>query len=366
MIISANSLLINGEIRSAIKFEVVDGMITSLNAEGVPDLEIAGTLIPGFVDMHCHGGGGNYFSAKSDQDIQKVIDIHRANGTTTTIASLVTEPLDVLKEQIKRLVPFVKSGKIAGIHLEGPYLSPGQCGAHDPELLRDPIVSELKELLEIGDGAISMITLAPELPHGIEAIEFLVDNGVVVALGHTDADAEVTKNALSAGASVITHFYNALPRIDHYNPGIVLVGLLNDSVVLELINDGHHVANAAVELVLKSAPGRMVLITDAMAAAGMEGSGEYKIGSLDVHVEDGVARLTSNGSLAGSTLTMKRTFERLIEEFGASIEYASYCASTLPARTLGIEYVGEIAVGKSANFVELDSSTGKVSNTYCF
>ena len=366
MIISANSLLIEGEIRSGIKLEVIDGVITSLDAQGSADLEILGTLIPGFVDMHCHGGGGSYFSAKSDEEIQKVIDIHRANGTTTTIASLVSEPLDQLKEQIRRLVPFVKSGKIAGIHLEGPYLSPGQCGAHDPALLRDPVVSELKELLEVGDGAISMFTLAPELPHGIEATEFLTDNGVVVAIGHSDADADVANKALAAGASVITHFYNAIPRIDHYHPGIKLVGLLNDSVVLELINDGHHVANAAVELVLKNAPDRVVLITDAMCAAGVEGPGSYKIGSLDVVVESGVARLKSNGTLAGSTLTMKRTFERLIEEFGASIEYASYCASTLPARTLGIEYVGEIAVGKSANFVELDSATGKVVNTYCF
>ena len=366
MIIHAKQALISGELVTDVKIEVTDGLITSLEAQGSVDLEIAGTLIPGFVDMHCHGGGGSYFSAKNVEDIQKVIDTHKKNGTTTTIASLVSEPLDQLKEQIKRLLPFVKSGKIAGIHLEGPYLSPGQCGAHDPALLRDPIIPELQELLDVADGSISMVTLAPELPHGLEATEFLVDNGVVVAIGHSDADAEVTKKALAAGASVITHFYNAIPRIDHYHPGITLTGLLDDSVILELINDGHHVANAAVELVLKNAPGRMVLITDAMCAAGVDGGGDFKIGSLDVIVKEGVARLKSNGSLAGSTLTMKSTFERLMSEFGATVEYASYCASTLPARTLGIEYVGAIAIGKSAHFVELDSATNKVVNTFTF
>jgi N-acetylglucosamine-6-phosphate deacetylase len=265
------------------------------------------------------------------------------------LASLVSEPIDSLKEQIKRLLPFVHSGAIAGIHLEGPYLSPHKCGAHDPALLRDPVPSELQELLDAADGAISMVTLAPELPHGIEAIEFLVENGVVAALGHSSADAEVTKQAVAAGASVITHFYNGLPKIDHKDPNITLQALLEDSLSLELINDGHHVDEGATELLLRTAPGRVLLVTDAMSAAGAS-DGTYKIGALDVEVSNGVARLTSNGSLAGSTLTMKKAFENLITNFGTSIEYASYCASTLPARVLGIEYVGEIAPGKLAHF----------------
>ena len=361
MIIEAKSVLIDGEIQNNVKLEVVEGIITSLDATGTADLIVEGTLIPGFVDIHCHGGAGHYYSAESTADIQKVIDIHRANGTTTTLASLVTEPLEDLKAQIKRLLPFVKSGDIAGIHLEGPYLSPHKCGAHDPALLRDPVPSELQELLDVADGAISMVTLAPELPHGIEAIEFLVERGIVAAIGHSDADAEVTKRAIQAGATVITHFYNGLPKIDHKNPNVTLTALLDDSMALELINDGHHVDEGATELLLRTAPGRVILVTDAMSAAGGS-DGAYKIGELGVEVKDGVARLTSNGSLAGSTLTMKDAFENLITTFGSSIEYASFCASTLPAETMGIEYVGTIGVGKLAHFNEVVD--GKVVKTY--
>ena len=349
MIIEAKSAVINREIRNDVKIEVIDGVITSLEAVGTPDRIIDGTLIPGFVDIHCHGGAGHYFGSKNEAEIQKVIDIHRANGTTTMLASLVTEPLDALKEQIKRLLPFVQSGAIAGIHLEGPYLSPHKCGAHDPALLRDPVPSELQELLDVADGAISMVTLAPELPHGLEAIEYLVDRGVVAALGHSNADAETAKKAFAAGATVITHFYNGLPKIDHKSPSITLAALLEDSMALELINDGHHVDEGATELLLRTAPGRVMLVTDAMSAAGGS-DGSYKIGDLDVEVKEGVARLVSNGSLAGSTLTMKAAFENLINNFGSTVDYASYCASTLPAQSLGIEFVGEISVGKLAHF----------------
>jgi N-acetylglucosamine-6-phosphate deacetylase len=363
MIIKAGSALIGGEVLESVLLEVVDGRIASLNAVGVPEIEVAGTLIPGFVDIHCHGGAGFYFGSENSADIQKVIDIHRAHGTTTTLASLVTEPIEDLKAQIKRLLPFVQSGEIAGIHLEGPYLSPHKCGAHDPELLRHPKPSELQELLDVADGAISMVTLAPELPHGIEAIEFLVERGVVAAIGHSNANAEIAKMAMDAGATIVTHFYNGLPKIDHKDPNITLTTLLDDRVALELINDGHHVDEGASELLLRTAPGRVILVTDAMSAAG-GGDGNYTIGQLPVEVNDGVARLVSNGSLAGSTLTMQESFEKLIHTFGTSIEYASFCASTLPAQTLGIEYVGSIAIGKLAHFNEIVD--GKVVKTYRF
>ena len=352
MKINSAAALIAGEIVEDVGIHIEDGRITEItSAYESADQIYKGLLLPGFVDIHCHGGAGYYFSAKSAAEIQKVIDIHRAHGTTTMLASLVSEPIASLKEQIKRLLPFVQSGALAGIHLEGPYLSPDKCGAHDPTLLRDPVPSELQELLDIADGAISMVTLAPELPHGIAAIEFLVEHGIVAALGHSNADAEVTQRAVAAGASVVTHFYNGLPKIDPANPNITLQALLEDSLSLELINDGVHVDGSATELLLHSAPGRVMLVTDAMSAAGAN-DGSYTIGSLDVDVREGVARLRSNGSLAGSTLTMKRAFENLIHKSGVSLEYASHCASTLPARVLGIEYIGEIKVGALAHFVE--------------
>ena len=352
MKINSSSALIDGEIVGDVGLEVHEGVITEITSSHEdPDIQINGVLLPGFVDIHCHGGAGFYFGSKKLEEIQQVINIHRAHGTTTMLASLVSEPIEKLKQQVVQLLPFVRSGAIAGIHLEGPYLSHEKCGAHDPALLRDPVTSELQELLDIADGAISMVTLAPELEHGIEAIDFLVDHGVVVALGHSNADAATAKRAIDAGASLVTHFYNGLPRLDSAQENITLQALRDERVSLELINDGVHVDSGAIELLLHAAPGRVLLITDAMSAAG-SADGHYTIGALAVEVKDGVARLQSNGSLAGSTLTMKKAFENLVNNHGASLEYAAYCASTLPAKVLGIEYAGEIKVGALANFVE--------------
>jgi N-acetylglucosamine-6-phosphate deacetylase len=257
------------------------------------------------------------------------------------------------------LTPFVQSGKLAGIHLEGPYLSHEKCGAHDPALLRTPNLNELRGLLNYGDGAISMVTIAPELPNAIAAIEMMVDQGLVVAIGHSNANFDVAKTAMAAGATIVTHFYNAIPALDHRQPNLTSAVLLDDSIILELILDGFHVNTPAVELLLKCAPDRVILVTDAMSAAGSH-DGEYQIGALDVIVKDGAARLKSNGLLAGSTLTMDRAFERLISEHNFSLAQASFATSTLPAQALGIECVGEISVGKLANFVKVGDS--RVSN----
>lgn len=354
-IIQAKSAVIGGKLLQDTWLEVSDGIITSINAgvhEGVTDRVVNGVLVPGFVDMHCHGGGGKYFSDEEDSGIQMVIDTHREHGTTSMLASLVTEPIPALKSQIERLVPFVENGSIAGIHLEGPYLSRARCGAHEPSLLRTPSLEELKQLLDAGDGHIKMITLAPELPQGIEAVAYLVEQGVVVALGHSDADFATAVHAMDAGASVITHFYNGLPLLDHHKSTITAAGFVDTRVVLELILDGHHVNNPAVALLFKSASSRVALVTDAMSAAGAN-DGDYMIGSLDVVVDKGVARLRSNNSLAGSTLTMDRAFFNLCNFPGKSIVDAVFAASTLPARALGLTDQGDIVVGKRADLLEV-------------
>ena len=175
MIIQAHSAVIAGALVGDTWVEVSENFIRSVN-KGVhpsPNQIIDGTLIPGFVDIHCHGGGGKYFSALSDGEIQSVIQTHRGHGTTSLLASLVSEPIETLKEQIIRLKPLYERGQILGIHLEGPYLSHARCGAHDPQLLVTPDLAEIKELLELADGAIKMITIAPELPGAVEAIKFL-------------------------------------------------------------------------------------------------------------------------------------------------------------------------------------------------
>lgn len=360
-IIQAESAVIDGKLRQDTWLEINNGIITSINdgvSPNTPDHIINETLIPGFVDMHCHGGGGKYFSDEEDSGIQKVVDLHSTHGTTSMLASLVTEPIPTLKKQIKRLSPFIEAGTISGIHLEGPYLSPVRCGAHEPSLLREPTITELGELLDVGAGHIKMITMAPELPNAIEVIEFLVRQGVVVALGHSNADFETAKRAIDAGASVTTHFYNGLPPIDHRDTNITSAVLLDGRLSLELILDGHHVNVPAAELMFIAAPNRIALVTDAMSAAG-EQDGEYKIGSLSVIVEKGVARLISNDpsagtpTLAGSTLTMDRAFFNLCKLPGRSIIDAVAASSHRPAQALGLNDRGEIAVGKRADLLEV-------------
>lgn len=361
-IIQAKSAVIDGKLHQDTWLEIKDGIITSVN-DGIsprnPDQIIKETLVPGFIDMHCHGGGGKYFSDEEDSGIQKVIDLHSTHGTTTMMASLVTEPIPTLKKQIKRLVPFAETGAVCGIHLEGPHLSPVHCGAHDPSLLRIPTIAELQELLDAGRGHIKMITLAPELPHAIESIKFLVTQGIVVALGHSNADFDTTTRAIDAGATVITHFYNGLPKLDHHKSSITSNAILDPRLVLELILDGHHVNAPAAELLLRSAPNRVALVTDAMAAAGGN-DGNYMIGSLSVVVQKGVARLESNESLAGSTLTMDKAFFNLCKLPGRSIIDAVLATSHTPAKALSLKDRGEIAVGKRADLLEISIKEERV------
>lgn len=292
-------------------------------------------MTTGFTDIHCHGGGGYSFSDPNPENIQKVIDTHRAHGTTTQVASLVTEPIEKLKIQIKNLLPFVDSGSLAGIHLEGPYLSPAKCGAHDPRLLRSPKIDEIASLIDVAQGKISMVTIAPELPGAIEAIRFLTEQKVTVAIGHSDATYDQARSAIDAGATVVTHMFNALPALDHRNANITNAVLSDPNIFFELILDGVHVNRSAVQILLQIAPGRIILITDAMSAAGGS-DGDYTIGELEVQVNAGVATLRSNGSLAGSTLTMDNAYNRLLVEHGVDEKTAIGAAKDLGRKVLRI------------------------------
>ncbi|MCF8534765.1 MAG: amidohydrolase family protein [Candidatus Nanopelagicaceae bacterium] len=354
MIISAATVLIDQELQKEVWLEVEDGLIRSINSGSTPeyDYRYDGILIPGFVDIHCHGGGGKYFSSLTDAEISQVIATHRAGGTVAGLASLVTEPIPNLLEQIKRLVPFAQRGEIAGIHLEGPYLSHARCGAHDPTLLRTPTIVEVQTLLDAGQGFIKMITIAPELDGALEVIEYLSKCGVIAAIGHSQSDANTAEAAIDRGASVVTHFNNAMPKVVD-GPGTMSSAVISDlRVSLELILDGEHVSTAIVRDVFTAAPNRIVMVTDAMSAAGSV-DGNYRIAELEVIVKESVARLASNGSLAGSTLTMAKAFNHALNEIGISITEAVHAASTLPALILGRSDLGEIAVGKSAQLNHL-------------
>jgi N-acetylglucosamine-6-phosphate deacetylase len=336
---------------------------------GAPPAGSAGgrewTIVPGFVDVHVHGGGGHSFTTGDPDSIAAGVAFHLSRGTTTTLLSLVTAPLDELEAAAKRIAEFVGAAEpalrrqIAGIHAEGPFLSAARCGAQNPEFMCDPDPQLVDGLVAAGGGLLRMITLAPERRGAVAAVERLVAAGVLAAIGHSDATFEQAVAAIAAGATVATHLGNAMSPLLHRDPGMVGACLGAAEICCELIVDGHHLHPGFVRLVAdsKGADG-FVLITDAIAAAGA-GDGRYQLGRFDVDVRDGVATLAGGGSLAGSTLTMDRAWRNAVAA-GVDEVTASRAASLTPARLLGIDgYVGAIEAGKRADLVVLDA-TGEV------
>jgi N-acetylglucosamine-6-phosphate deacetylase len=340
-------------------FQVVAGEIYALGrrSQGMPadgqrpeDLGDV-TVVPGFVDIHTHGGGGATYSTTDPEEARKVADFHARHGTTTTMASLVTAPLAELVSQTACLTDLVTDGVIAGVHLEGPFLSAARCGAHEPSLLRDPVESDVAKVLS---DAVKMVTIAPELPSGLTAIRQVVEAGVVAALGHTDATYEEMVAGADAGATVATHLFNGMRPFHHRDPGPVGAALNDPRLLLEVINDGIHLDPQVVRVALAAAgTDRVALITDAMVATGMP-DGRYTLGSLDVDVAGGVARLATGAhSIAGSTLTMDVAYARAVKA-GVSLVDASRMASTTPAQAFGWYTVGALETGKRADLVVLD------------
>ncbi|MEE4546801.1 N-acetylglucosamine-6-phosphate deacetylase [Streptomyces sp. V4-01] len=315
------------------------------------------TIVPGFVDIHNHGGGGASFTSGTAEDILTGVRTHREHGTTTVVASTVTHTLDYLAGRAGLLSELVEQGDLAGIHFEGPFISPCRKGAHDEGLLRHPDPSDVRKLVEAGRGAAKMVTLAAELPGGIESVRMLADLGVIAAIGHTDASYEQTLEAIDAGATVATHLFNAMPPLQHREPGPIAALLEDERVTVELINDGTHLHPAVLELAFGSAgAGRVAFITDAMDAAGF-GDGMYDLGPMRVEVRDGVARLVEGGSIAGSTLTLDTAFKRAVTLDRLSLADTVAAISANPARLLGLDdRIGSLEPGKDADLVVLDES----------
>jgi N-acetylglucosamine-6-phosphate deacetylase len=315
------------------------------------------TIVPGFVDLHNHGGGGASFTSGTAEDILTGVRTHREHGTTTVVASTVTHTLDYLADRAGLLSELVEQGDLAGIHFEGPFISPCRKGAHDEGLLRHPDPADVRKLVEAGRGAAKMVTLAAELPGGIESVRLLADLGVIAAIGHTDASYEQTLEAVEAGATVATHLFNAMPPLQHRQPGPIAALLEDERVTVELINDGTHLHPSVLELAFGSAgAGRVAFITDAMDAAGF-GDGMYDLGPMRVEVRDGVARLVEGGSIAGSTLTLDTAFKRAVTLDRLSVEDTVAAISVNPARLLGLDdRIGTLEPGKDADLVVLDDS----------
>lgn len=339
---------------------ITDDRIVSVSPGIAPDAEVLdGVLVPGFVDTHCHGAAGADFTSPGPDAVLAVIEFHRRHGSTTVFASTVTTPIDELVAQISRLRPLVEMGEVGGIHLEGPFLAEERKGAHEASLLRDPTIECLERLLEAAAGTIAMVTLAPELAGGVEAVAWLAERGIVAAIGHSDADAASTRAAVDAGAIVATHLFNAMPGVHHRSPGPIPVLLADERVAVELICDGVHLAPEVVAMAIAAAgPERTILVTDAMSATGQP-DGDYRLGALGVRVTDGVARIIqadgSRGPIAGSTLTMGAAVQFVVG-LGIPIEDVVMMASVTPARVHGLADVGALAPGRRADACLLDSS----------
>ena len=312
-----------------------------------PDL-VVDVVCPGFVDVHSHGGGGANFCSDPAQ-VRQVLAAHASHGTTTMVASLMTGPLDDMAEQARHLSAFVADGSLAGIHLEGPWLAESYKGAHPASLLLDPKIPDISRLLEAGGPAVRTVTLAPERPGGLDAVRFVSERGVVVAVGHTAADYDTTCQGIEAGARGATHLFNAMPEILHRAPGPGLALWRDPRVWVELICDGIHVHPALIAHVMATKPDKAVLVTDAMAGAGCH-DGDYTLGELPVEVRGGVARLAGASTIAGSTLTLDRAVRTAVAA-GVDPVTALRAATSNPADYLGLKDVGRIEQGAWADLV---------------
>lgn len=365
MLITAETIVTGRELLRRGWIDVDQGLVKAVGAGQPPrpaELELgAVTLVPGFVDIHVHGGGGGTFSPATTAEIETAtattVEFHRRHGTTTMIASLVTAHPAELLTQVRTMAELAQSGVVAGIHLEGPWLAAERCGAHELSALRDPDPAEVDLVLGVGRGNIRMVTLAPERAGGLAAVRRIVDAGAVAAVGHTEATYDQARAAIDAGATVATHLFNAMRPVHHREPGPVLALIEDPRVTVELITDGVHLHPALYRDVSRNVgPDRVAVVTDAMAAAGMA-DGAYLLGPLAVEVVDGVARVAGTDTIAGSTATMDQVFRYAVTHSGLPHDEALLAAvrqsSINPARALGLPDPGLI-VGAPADLVVLD------------
>ncbi|MGW5878809.1 N-acetylglucosamine-6-phosphate deacetylase [Nocardiopsis terrae] len=316
--------------------------------------DVGGRLVaPGLVDTHIHGGTGHAFPDADPEGVREIVAFNRRAGVTSLVGGLVAaSPRNTLR-QVEALAELCDAGELAGIYLEGPFIARSKCGAHDPDLLRDPDTAEFDAWLRAGRGHVRMITVAPELPGALDLIGAAHSSGVVAAVGHTEASYEQTLAAIDAGARVATHVYNAMRPLNHRDPGPIAAVLGDERVTVELILDNVHVHPGAARLVFDAAGSdRVSLVTDAMSATGL-GDGEYTLGELRVRVTDGRAHVVETGAIASSTIVLPQAVRNAVAA-GVPAAEAIRSASSVPSAALGLSGVGSVEVGGHADLVVLN------------
>ena len=329
--------------------------------EGAEQMDVEGDwLAPGYVDVHVHGGAGGDVMAPDAAARDAVRRLHARHGTTAMLASTVSRPVTELHDAVGRLADDVTRpasepiARLVGIHLEGPFLSRVRRGAHEETALRPPDQAEAESLLEAGRGHVRTVTVAPELPGAIDLVRRLVEAGVTVAVGHTDADADTVRAAVDAGARAVTHTFNGMQPLHHRRPGPVGMAMDLPQLTCELILDLVHVDPVAARVLVHAAGAdRICLVTDAMAATGME-DGTYELGGQTVEVVDGRVMVRGTSTLAGSTLTMATAVENAVAHLGIDVPTAVAMATTIPAALLSGVDAGRLRADGPADLVRLD------------
>jgi N-acetylglucosamine-6-phosphate deacetylase len=379
-----SELVLRGRLVTATK-DIADGLVavdggwityagpaSGFPGEPAPAGEVPRHIIlPGLVDLHCHGAHGSDFSEGSVDGARTAARYLHSRGTTTLLASVVTAAPADLVRNLKVLRTLAEEGLVAGTHLEGPFLSPGQCGAHDPALLLEPDAELMAQLLEAAGPSLASMTLAAELPGASGLVDLLASRGIIPSLGHTAADSHTASAFLQRAADglagpanptgrirpTITHLFNAMPGLHHRSPGPVSasLGAAHDgNAVVELIADGVHLAPETVKMVFGLVGAENIaLVTDSMAATGLK-DGRYRLGSLAVTVDGGVARADSSGAIAGGTASLLDVVRSTVAA-GVTLQEATTAATAVPASVLGLSaQAGDLREGMRADVVVVD------------